>query len=258
MDSSESAGIRFETRDDVAWITLDAPPLNILTAALMDEMSAVLEGIAADPSIKAVAVTAKGKAFSAGADVDEHRPEKVAPMIQSFGRLFRLLDGLEIPLVIGAGGAALGGGFELAMMADILLATEEATFGQPEIRLGFFAPVGVVRLPALVGPAKALEITASGRTYSAAEMRDCGLVGQVVPSGGLLETMETVLKDFRRSSPLILRLNTRMLKRLQGRPFREALAEAETVFLEELMKTEDVREGLASFFEKRRPAWKNR
>lgn len=258
MDSSESAGIRFETRDDVAWITLDAPPLNILTAALMDEMSAVLEGIAADPSIKAVAVTAKGKAFSAGADVDEHRPEKVAPMIHSFGRLFRLLDGLEIPLVIGAGGAALGGGFELAMMADILLATEEATFGQPEIRLGFFAPVGVVRLPALVGPAKALEITASGRTYSATEMRDCGLVGQVVPSGGLLETMETVLKDFRRSSPLILRLNTRMLKRLQGRPFREALAEAETVFLEELMKTEDVREGLVSFFEKRRPAWKNR
>jgi len=156
-------------------------------------------------------------------------------------------------------GAALGGGFELAMMADILLAGEKATFGQPEIRLGFFAPVGVVVLPARVGHGRAMEITCSGRTYSSFEMQAFGLVSRVTPSEELNETLETTLKDFRYASPLVMRLNVRTLKRVSGGAgFREALAASEKVFLEELMATEDVREGIASFFEKRKPLWKNR
>jgi enoyl-CoA hydratase/carnithine racemase len=155
-------------------------------------------------------------------------------------------------------GAALGGGFELVMMADILLATGNATFGQPEIRLGFFAPVGVVRLPELVGTARAVEITCSGRTYSAAEMKEMGIVTQVVNEEELEETLEGILKDLRRSSPLVMRLNVRTLKKLRGRPYQEALTESERVFLEELMKTEEPVEGINAFYEKRRPEWKNR
>jgi cyclohexa-1,5-dienecarbonyl-CoA hydratase len=258
MSGGETATVLFEKREDVAYVTLNAPPLNIMRRALMDELSAALEAIAADGSLKAVCITANGKAFSAGADVGEHRPEEIEAMMSSFGRLFHLLDRLELPIVIGVAGAALGGGFELAMMADVLLATEDAAFGQPEIRLAFFAPVGIVRLPALVGTAKAIEITCSGRTYSAEEMRACGLVSVVVPPAGLAEALEAVLKDFRRASALILRMNVRTLKKLSGRPFGEALVEADKVFLGELMKTEDVREGLAAFFEKRRPSWRNR
>jgi cyclohexa-1,5-dienecarbonyl-CoA hydratase len=179
-------------------------------------------------------------------------------MIASFGRMFRLLDGLELPTVMAVDGAALGGGFELVMMADVLLATDRATFGQQEIRLGFFAPVGVVELPALVGRAKAMEITCMGRTYTAAEMRELGLVSKVVPAAELEKELEAVLKDLRRASPLVMRLNTRALKRLRGRPFGEALAGAERSFLEELMTSEDPVEGIASFYEKRRPVWKNR
>jgi cyclohexa-1,5-dienecarbonyl-CoA hydratase len=252
------SGIVFEAREDVAYVTLNAPPLNILTAALMDELSGVLEQVLGDRSLKALCLTATGKAFSAGASVDEHRPEQSEAMIGSFGRLFRRLDALEVPCVVGVTGSALGGGFELAMMADVLVASEEAVFGQPEIRLGFFAPVGVLRLPALVGPAKAIEITCSGRNYTAAEMQACGLVARVVPAAQLEEAIEAVLKDFRRASPLVMRMNVRTLKQHCGRPFEPALAEAERTFLEELMRTEDVREGLASFFEKRRPVWKNR
>jgi enoyl-CoA hydratase/carnithine racemase len=118
--------------------------------------------------------------------------------------------------------------------------------------------VGVVRLPALVGPAKAIEITASGRTYSAAEMHACGLVTQVVAAAELEGAIEAALKDFRRASPLVMRINVRTLKQLRGLPFEEAMTRVEKVFLEELMATEDVREGLASFFEKRKPVWKNR
>ncbi len=250
--------ITFEKRDDVAYITLNSPPLNILVQKMMDEISDAVEDVKADDTLKAVAFSANGKAFSAGADVGEHKPEVARDMIGSFGRMFRALDALEIPVVMAVHGAALGGGFELVMMADVLLASEQATFGQPEIRLAFFAPVGVVALPHLVGHQKAMEITCSGRIYGAAEMKECGFVSRIVPAGDLMETMEGVLKDFRRASPLIMRMNVRTLKESRGRPFKEALILSENRFLEELMTTEDVREGIASFYEKRRPEWKNR
>lgn len=256
--ASEGTTIQYVTEGDVAYITLDNPPMNIMTRSVMDDLSDALLRVASDNSLKAVAIRAEGKAFSAGADIGEHRPEAARGMIASFGRLFRSLDGLELPTVMAVDGAALGAGFELVMMADVLLATARATFGQPEIRVGFFAPVGVVELPPLVGRAKALEITCTGRIYSAEEMYRCGLVSQVVAPENLDEALETLLKDFRRASPLVMRLNVRTLKRMRGQSFSTALAEAEKVFLEELMAAEDPVEGINSFYEKRKPVWKNR
>lgn len=250
--------VRYEARDDVACLTLDAPPLNILTAAMMADLTAALERAQADRSLKAVAIAANGRAFSAGADVGEHRPEQAPELIAAFSGLFGVLGRLELPLVMAVDGAALGAGFELAMMADVLLASDRATFGQPEIRLGFFAPVGVTALPARVGLARALEITCTGRTYTAAEMLAMGLVSRVIASAELPAALEGVLADLRRASPLVMRMNVRMTRTLFGQPFEDARRAAERVFLGELMATEDVREGLASFFEKRQPAWKNR
>jgi cyclohexa-1,5-dienecarbonyl-CoA hydratase len=250
--------VRYEVSDDVAFLTLNAPPLNVLTAAMMLELAAALERAQADRSLKAIALRAEGKAFSAGADVGEHRPEQAPEMIAGFSRLFAVLGASELPLVMAVDGAALGAGFELALMADILLATDRATFGQPEIRLGFFAPVGVAWLAARIGPARSLEITCTGRTYSAADMATMGLVSQIVPPDDLAAALDAVLKDLRRASPVVMRMNTRLTRQLTGRPFEEARREAERVFLGELMATEDVREGIASFYEKRRPAWKNR
>lgn len=179
-------------------------------------------------------------------------------MIGAFSTMFRRFGELEIPVVMAVDGAALGAGFELVMMADVLLATGRARFGQPEIRLGFFAPVGVAWLPRLVGHARALEITCSGRVYDAETAREWGLVSRVVGDEELDAALEETLNDFRKASPLVMRMNVRMIKRLEGKAFEEARLEAERVFLDELMKTEDVQEGIASFFEKRRPRWKNR
>ncbi len=179
-------------------------------------------------------------------------------MIASFTRLFLLFGALELPVVMAVEGAALGGGFELAMMADILIATPEATFGQPEIRLGFFPPLAIVRLTELVAQSKAIEITASGRIYSAEEMKELGVVSRIVSGEEIEETLESVLKDFRKASPLVMRLNVGTLKRLRGMPFDEALKEAGRTFLDDLMVTEEPLEGIASFREKRRPEWKNR
>ncbi len=250
--------VELELRDGVAYVTLKSPPLNILSAAMMGSICDALEKISADSSLKAVAFTAEGKAFSAGADVEEHRPEQAAGMISAFSRMFTLLGGLEIPIVMAVDGAALGGGFELTMMADVLIATERAKFGQPEIRIGFFAPLGVAYLPQLVGPQRAMEITCGGRTYSAEQMKEFGFVSYVVGVEDLQDRLEQTLRDFRAASPLVMRLNVRTLKGLMGRPMEQARKAAEKVFLEELMVTEDVQEGIASFYEKRRPEWKNR
>ncbi len=250
--------VRYEVRDDVAFLTLDVPPVNVLRSSTMHDLAEAVERAQDDRSLKAVVLESAGRAFSAGADVGDHRPEEAPAMIAGFSRLFKAFGALELPMVMAVDGAALGAGFELVMMADVLLATERSTFGQPEIRLGFFAPVGVAWLPARIGLARAIEVTSTGRTYSAAEMQTMGLVSRVVPEGGLPEALAQVLGDLRRASPLVMRMNVRLAKNLNGRSFEEARLEAERVFLGELMATEDVREGIASFFEKRRPAWKNR
>jgi cyclohexa-1,5-dienecarbonyl-CoA hydratase len=249
--------IDYRVENDVAYLHLNNPPVNIMSAALMDKMSGMLETVAGDRDLKAVAVTAEGKAFCAGADVGEHRPEQAAGMIESFGRLFRRLDALEIPVVMAVGGAAMGAGFELVLMADVLLAAEKAKFGQPEIRLGFFAPVGVVVLPELVGRAKAMEITCTGRAYTAVEMADMGLVSRVVAADQLNEALENTLNDFRAASPLVLRLNTRTLKSGRSGTFSTRLAQAEKVFLEELMTSAEPVEGIEAFYGKRAPEWRN-
>jgi cyclohexa-1,5-dienecarbonyl-CoA hydratase len=241
-------------KSDVAYITLNSPPVN----EMMKSISTIVEDISKDDTLKAVAFTANGKAFSAGADVGEHHPDKAAEMIGAFSRMFRLLGELQLPVVMAVDGAALGAGFELTMLADVLLATERASFGQPEIRLGFFAPLGVAYLPALVGPTRAMEITCSGRSFSAQEMRDYGMVSKVVMSTDLSTELERAVNNFRKASPLVMRMNVRMLKKLRTRPYEEARKEAEKVFLEELMATEDVLEGIASFYEKRSPSWKNK
>ncbi len=250
--------VRYEVREDVAHLTLDSPPLNILTAAMMGALTDALERALADRTLKAITLSSEARAFSAGADVGEHAPGQAPGMIAAFSALFGTLGASELPLVMVVDGAALGAGFELAAMADVLVASDRATFGQPEIRLGFFAPVGVTWLASRIGLARALEVTCTGRTYSAAEMQAMGLVSRVAPSGDLTAVLDALLDDLRRASPLVMRMNVRLARRLQGRPFEVARREAERVFLDELMATEDVREGIASFTEKRRPAWKNR
>jgi cyclohexa-1,5-dienecarbonyl-CoA hydratase len=250
--------VRYEVRDDVAFLTLDAPPLNVLSAAMMRALTAALERAQADRTLKAVALTANGRAFSAGADVGEHQPEQAPEMIAAFSRLFTAFGALELPVVMAVDGAALGAGFELVMMADVLLASDRATFGQPEIRLGFFAPLGVSRLPARIGMARALEVTCTGRTFTPDEMLRMGLVSRVTPVEGLQEALDGVLADLRRASPVVMRMNVRLTRTLAGVPFEPAHLEAERIFLKDLMATEDVREGIAAFYDKRRPAWKNR
>lgn len=257
-DTLATSHVLSRIENDVAFVTLDAPPVNVLSAEMMLELATAVERAHDDRSTKALVLQAKGRTFSAGADVGEHRPEQAPAMITAFSRLFTVLGASELPLIAVVDGPALGAGFELAMMADILLASDRATFGQPEVRLGFFAPVAVAWLPRRIGIGRAIEVMTTGRTYTANEMRDCGLVSRVVAPEELSDAVERTLVDLRRASAAVVRMNVRLTRQLSTKPFDEAHREAERVFLTELIQMHDVREGIASFFEKRPPVWSNR
>ena len=156
--------IKFDVSDGVARLTLNKPPLNVLDIAMMREISTALEGLSDDAGIKVLVFEAVegSKAFSAGVDVSEHTADMVGEMIEAFHRIFRLLDTLDVPTLAVVGGAALGGGCELALFCDMVLASEKASFGQPEIQVGVFPPLAAVALPGIIGPKKAMELLLTG------------------------------------------------------------------------------------------------
>jgi len=250
--------LRVEKVEGTARITLARPKHNVLNIEMMKEMIAQLELIAGGKDLKCLVILGQGPSWCAGVDVGEHKPEMVHEMITVFNRIFEILDTLEIPIIAAVHGAALGGGMELAIACDIIIAAKRASFGQPEIKLGFLPPYAAIRLPELIGPAKAIEICTTGKIYSADEACCMGFVGSVAKDEAFDEAVEKMIKEISACSPLILRLNKRAVKAHLGKNFSSAIQGVSDLFLNTLMKTEDTQEGIASFYEKRRPEWRNR
>ncbi len=255
---AEPQFLKVVKENQVARITLDRPKHNVLDIPMMNELNAELEKIAADTELKCVVITGEGKSFCAGVEVADHKPDNVDQMVAVFNRIFELINMIDIPVIAAVNGACLGGGMEVAIACDIVLASEKAIFGQPEIKLGFFPPYAALRLPELVGVAKAIEIVTTGQNYTAQQAKDLGFVSQVASVEGFAELVDNTVKQITMSSPLIIRLNKRAVKRHIGTSFFQGVDLVSNYFLKTLMKTEDTLEGIASFEEKRRPVWKNR
>lgn len=256
--SSHFEHILFEKKDGVATLTLNRPPLNILNIALMREMNEALEGLEGDVDTKLLVISAQGKAFSAGVDIKDHTPDKVEEMIEVFHGVFRRLLSLEMPTLAVVGGACLGGGCELASFCDFVLASEEATFGQPEIKVGVFPPIAVVLFPYLMGQRKAFELLLTGEIVDAQEAERIGLVTRVVPPEEMERAREELVAKLRGLSGVVLRLTKRAIYEAADLPFGKAMEHIERLYLEGLMSTEDAKEGLQAFLEKRKPVWRNR
>ena len=250
--------LRLETADQVARITFARPKHNVLNIEMMNELNSRLDELAADKDIKCIVLLGDGPSWCAGVEVGDHRPEMAAEMIRVFNGIFERIDRLEVPVIAGVQGACLGGGMEVAIACDIIVAAESAVFGQPEIKLGFLPPYAAVRLPQLVGPARAVEICTTGKRYSAEEARQMGMVGHVAGDDQWMAAVEQLIAEITACSPLIIRLNKRAVKQQMGKDFTAALQGAGDLFLNVLMKTEDTLEGIRSFEEKRRPQWKNK
>jgi len=254
---SELNFLKFEKADGVARITLNRPKFNMMDIDMMVELNGLLEGFVSDLELKCIVIDAEGKHFCTGVEVADHKPENVDDMIATFNRIFELLEQIDVPVVAVVQGFCLGGGMELAIACDIIVADKGATFGQPEIKVGFFPPYAAIRLPQLVGPAKAIEICTTGKFYKAGEAQSLGMVAHVAEDGDLSETAQNIVKEIQANSPLIIRLNKQAVRRHLGMDFKTALAGVSDLFLNTLMKTEDTLEGIASYEEQRKPVWKN-
>ena len=255
---SEYQYLKVEKADGVARMTLDRPKHNVLDITMMNEMIAELEDLVSDKELKCLVFSGAGASFCAGVEVADHKPESADQMIATFNRIFELIDQLDVPVIAAVHGACLGGGMELAIACDIIVAGDSAIFGQPEIKLAFLPPYAAIRLPHLVGPAKAIEICTTGKRYSAAEAQQMGMVCYAVADDQLAETTDKLVKEIQYNSPLIIRLNKQAVKKHLGLPFSQAINSVSDLFLNTLMKTEDVLEGIKSFEEKRKPVWKNK
>jgi cyclohexa-1,5-dienecarbonyl-CoA hydratase len=244
--------------DGVARITLDRPKHNVFNIEMMNELVTELKGLVADDELKCLVLNGEGPSFCAGVEVSDHKPEMAPAMIETFNKVFDLLDQLEVPTIASVHGFCLGGGMEFAIACDIIVAARNAQFGQPEIKLAFLPPYAAVRLPHLVGPAKAIEICTTGKRYSAEEAQQMGMICQVVENDQLSEATDKLVKEIQYNSPLMIRLNKQAVKQHLGMEFPQAVQSVSDLFLNTLMKTEDVLEGINSFEEKREPVWKNK
>jgi enoyl-CoA hydratase len=255
--------ILVETRGKVGLITLNRPKaLNALSPELMRELTEALAGFEADESIGAMVITGSEKAFAAGADIkamqewgymDVYKADYITAEWETIARCRK-------PVIAAVAGYALGGGCELAMMCDFILAADTARFGQPEINLGIIPGAGgTQRLPRFVGKAKAMEMVLLGqaRMMDAAEAERCGLVSRVIPADKLVEeAVATAQKIAELSLPIVM-----MAKESVNRAFETTLAEGvrfERRMFHSAFATEDQKEGMAAFVEKRKPGFKNR
>ena len=253
--------ILVKTEGAVAVVTLNRPQaLNALNSSLMDELAAAISAFEADEAIRCVIITGSEKAFAAGADITEmaHKSFAEAYREDFITRNWERVAAARKPVIAAVAGFALGGGCELAMMCDFILAADNAKFGQPEINLGVGPGAGgTQRLTRAIGKAKAMEMCLTGRMMDAAEAERAGLVARVVP---LPELMPEALKAANKIASAST-MAAMMVKEAVNRAYETTLAEGirfERRLFHSMFATEDQKEGMAAFSEKRRPAFKDR
>ena len=242
----------------VARIILNRPKHNVFNIEMMEELTTLLGDLNINADLKCVVISGTGPSWCAGVEVADHKPEMAPDMIRVFNTLLKQIHALSIPSIAAVNGACLGGGMEVAIACDMVAASKTAVFGQPEIKLGFLPPYAAVRLPQLVGPAKAIEICTTGRRYSAEALYHMGLIAELLEADAFEEGLSKLVKEIQHCSPLIIRLNKKAVNNHLGMDLDQALDSVGDLFLNELMKTEDTQEGIQSFEEKRRPIWKNK
>jgi len=259
MNQKKYENIIFETKEDKAFLTINRPPVNVLNIAAMEEMNDAITSLIGNNEIKVLVISSSGeKAFSAGVDVADHTEDKVEKMLQVFHDIFRNLAKLDQVTVAALKGLTLGGGCEIAIFCDLIIAADNLKIGQPEIKLAVFPPIALLILPRLVGLKKASELLLTGKTIEATEAEKMGLVNKVVPLESFDSELEVFIRPITGLSLVGLKYSKKGINLGLESTFAEGLEKIEKLYLEELMASEDAHEGLKAFMEKREPVWKNK
>jgi cyclohexa-1,5-dienecarbonyl-CoA hydratase len=250
--------LTLDIQGPLAHITLNHPPLNVIDFQMMDELLDTFQQLEQRREVSVVILSGGERSFSAGVDVAVHTPDKIQTMFQKFHGVIGALVKLSKIAIAEVHGACLGGGAELAMMCDMTYTTPDAKWGFPEITLGCYPPVACAALAVIVGQKRAAELVFTGRTFSGEEAAAWGLVNQARPEGELQEAIQRTLDHLLKLSPAALAVAKKAFYAWDSIHLDKGLARAEKIYLEELMQTEDAKEGIAAWMEKRKPVWKGR
>jgi cyclohexa-1,5-dienecarbonyl-CoA hydratase len=246
--------INVEQRERVVHMMIDAPPVNVLDAAILGELVERLGELEANETLAAVVLSGDGKCFSAGASVAEHKQEQAEGMVTGLAEACLALPAFPAPVIAAVHGACLGGAMELISFCDFVVAAPDAIFGQPEIKLAFFPPVALHQLPLLTGYQNAAYTILSGENLPADRAQSMGLVQKILPKDQWGEIDDL----FNGLSAPVLRITKQALARSLTEGCEERLDHFKALFMSELYRLEDVAEGIKSFEERRPPDWKHR
>jgi cyclohexa-1,5-dienecarbonyl-CoA hydratase len=250
--------IQFHPGPRVASIVLNRPPLNIMNLQMLEELNAAWSEVEDLKAQVAVFSAAGDRAFSAGVDVADHAPDRIEGTLEKLHHVILRIRRSDCVSIAAIHGYTLGGGAELAMMCDLIIAADDARIGQPEIALGCYPPIAVAYLPSAIGFHKASEMILLGEPVSAPDAERFGLINKVVPRASLTQTVDGYIDKLLAKSSTVLALTKRALREGSGRHFEAALDRTHELYVRDLTKTEDMVEGMNAFFEKRPPNWKNR
>jgi len=240
-------------------IVLNSPKANVLEAAMLSEINGALDGLSDESGLKMLVFEGEGKHFSFGASVPEHTKDKAAMMLKAFHGVFYKLVELAVPTMAVVRGQCLGGGMELALFCNFIVADGSAMFGQPEIVLGVFPPPASVMLARKVGQAHADDLVLTGRSIDAVEAHRIGLVNLKAAEGedAWDAALKWIEKHILPKSALSLRIANKAVRKDFFRRILEDLPRMEALYLKDLMESTDPNEGIGAFLEKRKPVWKN-
>jgi cyclohexa-1,5-dienecarbonyl-CoA hydratase len=242
----------------VVSIILNRPPLNIINLEMLEELNAAWSEVEDFKAQVTVISGAGDRAFSSGVDIADHAPGRIESMLEKFHGLILRMRKSDCISIAAIHGHTLGGGAELAMTCDLVIAAENAQIGQPEIGLGCYPPVAVAYLPGAIGFHKASEMVLIGEPVGAAAAERLGLVNKVVERESMTATVDAYVDKLLSKSSAVLALTKRALREGAGRHFESALDRAHDLYVRELTRTEDILEGMTAFLEKRPPSWKNK
>jgi len=250
--------VNHRIEDGVARMTLNRPEHNLLNESMIRELSDGISWVAERDDVKLIVLDSACKVFCGGIDIGEYTSERVFQMLDAFHSVFvGIIESSKTVLSV-VSGPAIGGGAELALFGDLIVATPKAKFAQPEITIGFFPPLASTILPFLIGPKLALELVLLGQPVTAERALELGLINRLVPEAKLEETVKDLINRVTTHSGPVLTMAKKAILGGMGLSLRDGLKNSMNIFLNELYRLEDSQEGLRALVEKRKPHWKNR
>lgn len=260
-EKKEFKFIRWDATGSVAHLSMNRPKQNVMNIQMLKEMAQAIDSLINREEVCLIILDAVPECegyFSMGVGAEGYSSQMVFQMMDAFHSVFRAMNEVSKPVLAVVDGVASGAGAELASFCDLVIATENAQFRQPEIKLGVFPPLGAVVYPRVIGPRRAMELLLTGDPINAQQALIMGLVNRVVPRAALKETVDTLVKRISDQSGPVLQLLKKVIFEGTWLPFHEALKKAQDIYLNQLFELEDSQEGLRALIEKRKPVWKNK